>query len=116
MRRVLRRVEQMRDDRYGLLRGYFRGADDPDDENEDEQVRLQSVKIEPHADAVGRTLGDLRLREIGVEVTAIRRRGIRGGEPDAAAKVMINDVLVLRGTPLALSEAEERLLRVSARV
>jgi CPA2 family monovalent cation:H+ antiporter-2 len=115
MRRVLRRVEQMRDERYGLLRGYFRGADDPDDENEDEQVRLQSVKIEPHADAVGRTLGDLRLREMGVEVTAIRRRGIRGGEPDAAAKVMMNDVLVLRGTPSALAEAEERLLRESAR-
>jgi CPA2 family monovalent cation:H+ antiporter-2 len=110
MRRVIRRVEQMRDERYSLLRGYFRGADDTEDENEREQVRLQSVKMDARADAVGKTLGELGLREIGVEVTAIRRRGIRGGEPDAAAKIMINDVLVLRGTPPALAEAEEKLL------
>jgi CPA2 family monovalent cation:H+ antiporter-2 len=93
-----------------LLRGYFRGADDNENENEREQVRLQSVKIDARADAVGKTLGELGLREIGVEVTAIRRRGIRGGEPDAAAKVMINDILVLRGAPAALAHAEERLL------
>ena len=111
MRRVIRRVEQMRDERYGLLRGYFRGADDTEDENEREQVRLQSIKIDARADAVGKTLGELGLREIGVEVTAIRRRGIRGGEPDAAARVMLNDILVLRGTPATLAEAEERLLR-----
>lgn len=111
MRRVIRRVEEMRDERYGLLRGYFRGADDTEDENEREQVRLQSVKIEDHAESINRTLGDLRLRDYGVEVTAIRRRGIRGGEPDAAAKVMAGDILVLRGTPAALSRAEEKLLR-----
>jgi len=110
MRRVIRRVEQMRDERYSLLRGYFRGADDTEDENEREQVRLQSVKMDVRADAVGKTLGELGLREIGVEVTAIRRRGIRGGEPDDAATIMINDVLVLRGTPPALAEAEEKLL------
>ena len=28
MRRVVRRVEEMRDERYSLLRGYFHGADD----------------------------------------------------------------------------------------
>jgi len=111
MRRVIRRVEELRDERYGLLRGYFRGADDTEDENEREQVRLQSVKIEDHAESINRTLGDLRLRDYGVEVTAIRRRGIRGGEPDAAAKVMAGDILVLRGTPAALARAEEKLLR-----
>lgn len=111
MRRVIRRVEQMRDERYGLLRGYFRGADDTEDENEREQVRLQSVKIDARADAVGKTLGELRLREAAVEVTAIRRRGIRGGEPDAAARIMVDDILVLRGTPGALDKAEEKLLR-----
>jgi len=111
MRRVIRRVEELRDERYGLLRGYFRGADDTEDENEREQVRLQSVKIETHAESINRTLGDLRLRDYGVEVTAIRRRGIRGGEPDAAAKVMAGDILVLRGTPAGLARAEEKLLR-----
>jgi len=111
MRRVIRRVEELRDERYGLLRGYFRGADDTEDEGEREQVRLQSVKIETHAESINRTLGDLRLRDDGVEVTAIRRRGIRGGEPDAAAKVMAGDILVLRGTPAGLARAEEKLLR-----
>ncbi|OXH83082.1 hypothetical protein CA830_35580, partial [Burkholderia multivorans] len=38
MRKVVRRVEEMRDERYSLLRGYFHGADDADDDDH-EQVR-----------------------------------------------------------------------------
>ncbi|MGN6234067.1 MAG: cation:proton antiporter domain-containing protein [Trinickia sp.] len=111
MRRVVRRVEEMRDARYSLLRGYFHGADDLGDEEGHDQVRLQSVAVDGNADAVGRTLDELGLASMGVEVTAIRRHGIRGVEPGPETKLREADILVLRGLPEALALAEERLLR-----
>ena len=111
MRRVVRRVEEMRDERYSLLRGYFRGADDLDDEDGHEQVRLQSVPIDENSEAVGQTLDSLGLVGDGVEVTAIRRHGIRGVEPDPETKLRANDIVVLRGMPELLAQAEERLSR-----
>jgi CPA2 family monovalent cation:H+ antiporter-2 len=86
MRKVVRRVEEMRDERYSLLRGYFHGADDADDDDH-EQVRLQSVPVDARADAVGRSLEELGLYVLGIEVTAIRRHGIRGVEPDPQTKL-----------------------------
>jgi CPA2 family monovalent cation:H+ antiporter-2 len=111
MRRVVRRVEEMRDERYSMLRGYFHGADDSDDDERREQVRLQSVPVDKNADAVGRTLDELGLVGDGVEVTAIRRHGIRGVEPGPDTKLRASDIVVLRGLPEALQQAEERLSR-----
>jgi CPA2 family monovalent cation:H+ antiporter-2 len=99
----------MRDARYSLLRGYFHGADDEEDDFEREGVRLQSVSLPASADAVGRTLGDLSLDDLGVNVTAIRRHGIRGVEPDPSTRLRADDILVLRGLPDALAKAEQRL-------
>lgn len=109
MRRVLRRVEAMRDARYSMLRGYFRGADDAEDDVAHERVRLQAIPVDSHADVVGRSLGEIGLQRMGVEATAIRRHGIRGVEPDPQTKIRANDILVLRGLPEALAEAEERI-------
>lgn len=82
---VPRCVEGLRDKRYSLLRGYFRGANGLDEEGS-EQVRLQSVLIDGSADAVGHRLDEPELFEMGVEFTAIRRHGIRGVEPDRETK------------------------------
>ena len=109
MRRVLRRVAQARNERYSLLRGYFHGLDDEDEGGEREQVRLQSVPLTLHSDAVGRTLGELRLDKLGVTVTAIRRHGIRGVEPVSETRLMAEDIVVLRGLPDKLVAAEARL-------
>jgi CPA2 family monovalent cation:H+ antiporter-2 len=111
MRRVLRRVEEMRDARYSLLRGYFHGADDDADDAEHEQVRLQSVPVGAKSDAIGMTLEALGLTGAGIKVTAIRRHGIRGVEPAPDTKLRADDILVLRGLPDNLAAAEERLLR-----
>ncbi|MBU6486351.1 MAG: cation:proton antiporter [Burkholderiales bacterium] len=111
MRRVVRRAEELRDARYSLLRGYFRGADDPGDDDGHDAVRLQSVAVDGNADAVGRSLEELGFASMGVEVTAIRRHGIRGVEPGPETKLREADIVVLRGLPEALALAEERLLR-----
>jgi len=107
--RVVRRVRQARDTRYRLLRGYFHGADDTVDFDDAAHARLHSVAIEPGAVAVGRSIGELALDELGAEVTAVRRRGIRGDDPSAELVLQSGDVLVLRGPQEALELAELKL-------
>ena len=58
MRRVLRVVQQQRDARYGLLRGFFHGADD-DTVAELDHARLLSVTLPAGSGSINRTLGEL---------------------------------------------------------
>jgi len=109
--RVVRRVRDARDTRYRLLRGYFHGADDPDDAvAEPEHVRLHSVPLTAGSGAIGRSLGSLDLKATGAEVRAVRRRGIRGDDPTDSLVLEAGDVIVLRGTSEAIELADARLL------
>jgi CPA2 family monovalent cation:H+ antiporter-2 len=111
LNRVVRRVREARDSRYRLLRGYFHGADDTTEFDDEGHERLHSVRVEEGATAVGQPLAAIGLKEAGVEVTAVRRRGIRGADPSDALVLQAGDVVVLRGQPEALELAEERLLQ-----
>jgi monovalent cation:H+ antiporter-2, CPA2 family len=109
--RVVRRVRDARDTRYRLLRGYFHGADDPDDAIDDpEHLRLHSVPIEAGSAAAGRSLDALALGETGAEIRALRRRGIRGDDPSGTLVLRPGDVVVLRGTSESIERAEALLL------
>jgi monovalent cation:H+ antiporter-2, CPA2 family len=109
--RVVRQVREARDTRYRLLRGYFHGADDPDDAvDEAPHLRLHSVPIEAGSAAIGRGLGSLGLDATGAEIKAVRRRGIRGDDPSDSLVLQAGDVVVLRGTSEAIELAEARLL------
>jgi CPA2 family monovalent cation:H+ antiporter-2 len=111
MRRVVRHVREARDTRYRLLRGYWHGADDGEDFEEHHHERLHTVPLTRSAPAVGRALSELALDAIGAEVTAVRRRGIRGADPSGTLILQDGDVVVLRGVPEALEQAEQRLLQ-----
>ena len=103
--RVMRRVSQVRAERYGLLRGLFQGRDDAD-----AGTRLHSVLLEPGMRAVGSPVAELGIDGLGAEVKAVRRRGAKAGlTPEAAGPLQAGDVVVLLGAPEALSAAEERL-------
>jgi len=109
---VLKRIREVRESRYAMMRGFFRGASDADDDlDEHAQSRLHTVLITEGAAAVGRTLAAIALDELPVEVVAIRRQGITGVDPQPDAVVRAGDVLVLRGAADALAAAEFRLLQ-----
>ena len=110
MRRVLRHIQDQRDARYGLLRGYFHGADD-DTVQERDQERLTTVSLPPGAKAVGQALGELALHAIGAQVVNLRRRTGQPARPDDTALLAEGDTLVLSGHPAALALAEDKLLR-----
>ena len=110
MRRVLRVVQQQRDARYGLLRGYFHGADD-DTVDELEHARLLSVTLPATSASVSRALGEQALPARGVTVVSLRRASGAVLQPDDALALAAGDTLVLSGLPEPLARAEEALLK-----
>jgi len=109
--RVLRRIRAVREERYQLFKGFFRGlSDDVEGLEEFLLPRLLSVQLPNGAAAIGQPLGALGLTGIGVTVKAIRRHKIRRTDFDDGFELMPNDVLVLLGPPEQLAKAESRLL------
>ena len=111
IRRVIRLVQDQRIARYGLLRGYFHGADD-DSVDELELQRLRSVTLAPDAAAIGQTLEEA-LREVLIDVTAVsvRRAHGRVETPSMGLRLASGDTLVISGRPQALARAETLLLK-----
>ena len=110
MRRVLRLVQDQRDARYNLLRGYFHGADD-DTVAERDQERLSTITLPLGSRSVGQPLGHLALPAMGVRVVSLRRHS---GLATAAAddtELAEGDTLVISGHPASLALAEDKLLR-----
>ena len=110
MRRVIRVVQDQRDARYNLLRGYFRGADD-DTVNELDEERLATVVLPLGIKSIGKTLGSLFLPSLGARVVSLRRSKGKAVPCDDAAVLEDGDTVVLSGKPAALAMAEEKLLR-----
>src|SRR5208283_5794371 len=110
LNRVLARIRAIREERYSLFRGFFHGATDAADAAENLQPRLHSVLLTERSAAVGHTLADLDLAGL-VEVTSVRRRGMRSTMPQVEYRFDAGDVVVLLGRPEDLAIAERRLLR-----
>ncbi|MGJ7492701.1 monovalent cation:proton antiporter-2 (CPA2) family protein [Variovorax sp. ZT4R33] len=108
MRRVIRVVQDLRDARYNLLRGYFHGADD-DKGDELQHARLNSFTLTAGARAVGRSLGELTLHAGGVRIVGIRRRNGTAATLADDTQLADGDTLVLSGKPDALALAIESL-------
>ncbi|SFE45247.1 monovalent cation:proton antiporter-2 (CPA2) family protein [Paracidovorax wautersii] len=110
MRRVLRSVQEQRDARYHLLRGYFHGADD-DTASERDQERLTSITLPPDAASLGQALGQLALHAMGAQVVSLRHGNGQMTPASDEAQLAEGDTLVISGHPTALALAEDRLLR-----
>ncbi len=111
MQRVITLLREVREQRYALLRGFFRGMSDAGEFGSDaDLVRLKTVALEAGAHAVGQMLGGYDMDELEVTVLALRRRGKRSIEPEQDTLLEEGDVLVLQGSGVALVAAEERLL------
>ena len=110
MRRVIRVVQDQRDARYNLLRGYFHGSDD-DTTHEIDQTRLSTLTLSANDHALGHTLASLHLPQQGVQLLSLRRSNgvlVAMGE---TLMLALGDTLVLSGKPEALAIAEQKLVR-----
>ncbi|NML28038.1 monovalent cation:proton antiporter-2 (CPA2) family protein [Zoogloea dura] len=111
--RILKRIREIRAERYHLLRGIYRGGEHLHEEalEERQQNRLHSVVMAAGAHAIGHSLAELHLGETGVEVSAVRRQRVRMVDPLPETRLELDDVLVLLGTPSQLALAEARLFK-----
>ncbi len=110
LNRVIRRVQESRARRYAVFSGYLRTAQYEIGETADSlQPRFLSVLLRESSAAAGKRLREVGLDVLGVEVSAVRRRGVRGAQPSEEMLLQAGDVLVLLGLPEALQDAEERL-------
>jgi len=110
--RVVRRMRAVRDEQYGLLKGLFHGASDEPETVEAAQPRLHAVTLTGGAFGLGRSLAELELDELGVQVKAVRRPGAaRRLAPQEVTTLEQGDVVVLLGVPEMLAAAEIRLLQ-----
>ena len=112
LNKVLARLRQVRGERYELMRGFFPGITDMDDGQFDiQQPRMQSISIDAGAAAVGQSIASQGFDEIAIQLTALRRKGVRETVVKPDLTLQAGDVLVLTGTPEALAKAEMRLLQ-----
>jgi K+:H+ antiporter len=108
---VLEVTENIRHDRYSILRSVFRKHDARHlDEDHPLRQQLRTVILPPGARAVGRTIRELKLDEGEVRINGLRRDGIVGRNPDPDTKLREGDVVILWGTPERLEQEESRLL------
>jgi CPA2 family monovalent cation:H+ antiporter-2 len=113
MRRVIRIVQDQRDARYNLLRGYFHGADDHAID-EGAQERLANISLPVGAYAIGRRLSQLEPLISGIRWVNLRHHSGHNVSPDSDPLLEAGDTLVLSGKLDALADAENRLLRGTA--
>ncbi|MEK7779269.1 MAG: monovalent cation:proton antiporter-2 (CPA2) family protein [Pseudomonadota bacterium] len=112
--RILRRIRSIREQRYSLLRGFYHGVSDETDEVNESlfpHLHLHTLTILPAAAAINKTLAEINLKTLTVEVIAVRRRNIRGLLPSVDTKLEAGDVVVLKGTQENLAAAEIRLMQ-----
>jgi CPA2 family monovalent cation:H+ antiporter-2 len=109
MRRVIRLVQEQRVARYGLMRGYFHGADD-DSVDELDLQRLQSITLTNDAACVGQTVSDWLPRLDGVQLVSLRRAQGAVVVPQPATALAVGDTLVMSGSPQSLARAELSLV------
>ncbi len=116
IKRVLRRVTQARENRYGALKGFFPSFENDDSESSN-SPRLHSVKIKENTQAIGKDIDWLH-HESGANLHSMRRK-ITGSHSnyknitlDEKFSFQEEDILTLLGTPDCLEKAEKRLNKI----
>lgn len=104
---VLQLLEQTRQDNYQLFSKVFSHAINL---SESHEKRLFLLELPKDAFAIGKTLDELCLEDISVEIVATKRQGIRSLQPDPGMILQAGDVLILFAENINLERAEHYLL------
>ena len=110
MRRVIRIVQDQRDARYNLLRGYFHGADD-DSVDELHHERLTTLTLPADATSIGSPISHFDLHRVGVRVVSLRRGNGKAMPLTEDLEMAEGDTLVLSGQAASLAVASSLLLQ-----
>jgi monovalent cation:H+ antiporter-2, CPA2 family len=105
---VLKRMRDIREDRYRVLQGFFHGADDaPENQIEKDPLHLHTFALPKDSLAIGRAIGDIDWRGASV-TTVVGKRG-RTASPEPDFTLQAGDSVVLLGRLEQVSAAETGL-------
>jgi CPA2 family monovalent cation:H+ antiporter-2 len=105
-------IDRTREDHYHQLRGYFHGIEaESVADLADDHYRHHTVVLSPGCRAIGKTLAEINLDKLDVQVMALRRGNIRGDTPDPSLQLKQGDALLLEGSNEELELAEEVLFK-----
>ena len=108
---VLKRIRAVREERYSLFQGFYRGASDGNESENDARV-LHTVHLSGSANAVARPWGEVAAAFRGgdVEITHVRRGGARIPQPADDFVFEAGDAVVLLGTQTGVASLELHLI------
>ena len=110
MNLVQQRIDEVRQTRYRMLQAFYQGAEtSPVDSEGQPKAMMHAVNLGAEAFACGRSLADLDLEELGVELQSVQRNG---AELDVSADTCLHagDAVLLSGPTTALEACQARLL------
>lgn len=108
---IIRAIDQVRRERYQILKGYFQGEETRLIDEEGRKLKiLHAVPLPEGAAAVGSRLGDLHLDEYAVGVSAVRRGNRTEQAPNPEFTLLPGDIVILFGEPDRIEEAEALFL------
>ena len=111
VKRILRRVQQERKNRYGILHGYFPGENSDLAPSSIERLEhLHAVALSDDAFAINKSLEELSLDKKRVDIMGLRREGKEISKPALDMILQSQDILVIRGKPRKVERVERYLL------
>jgi CPA2 family monovalent cation:H+ antiporter-2 len=103
--KVVKKVREVRDSGYELLRGFY-GTDDSDSY---QSLILHPIRILPVMGLSGSILKELRAEHYQLEIVSLLRERLRKNEPPPESILKDHDILVVRGTKTAIAHFENSL-------
>jgi CPA2 family monovalent cation:H+ antiporter-2 len=104
---VIKRMQEERAERYPLLHAYFKGMPKEVNANSTTTDERHPVSVPVGCSVIGLSVDQIVFP--GVLVTALVRGGHKMAEPIASVVIQADDVLVLDGSPAAVSAAEHTM-------
>ena len=113
LRRVMRRVSEVRQDRYGKLRGFFPSIEDESADDVD-AIRLSTIHLKPFMQGIGKTLSWMETNDVIVQ--SVRRRlGVERAysklETLPELILQLDDIVVLAGNAQNLHQAQKKITK-----
>ncbi|PKF71427.1 sodium:proton antiporter [Pseudomonas fluvialis] len=108
--RVQQSMDAVRAGRYRLLHGFYHGGHaDLLGQHQQPRTLLHAVTLSAQASACQRSLDELQLEQLGVEIQGIRRHG-EELSPAPQLRLQAGDTLLLAGPLAAIESSEAHLL------
>lgn len=106
-------VWEVKTNRYKLLQSHYLGQEDHQhlEEVSEDKTNLHAIEITDGAYAVGKTIEQVMVDKMPIQIASFSRNGFKCEEPEPTTTLQAGDVIVAIGTAEEIYIAEEKLLQ-----